>query len=108
MIEAYNATPENFGVPSDEVINRMIGLIDKQIEIDSLIEHGNGMAVSGTSFAPDFAKAPSSEEQKPTGELAVEESKTHGSQLKWSPLPKSKHGKEKRPVLRETAEIEAL
>jgi len=38
MIEGYNATPENFGVPSDEVIRRVISLVDRQIEIDSLIE----------------------------------------------------------------------
>ena len=38
MIEGYNATPENFGVPSDEVIHRVISLVDRQIEIDSLIE----------------------------------------------------------------------
>ena len=34
MINAYNATPENFGVPSDEVINSVIELVDRQMEID--------------------------------------------------------------------------
>ena len=29
MIEGYNATPENFGVPSDEIINRVIRLDDQ-------------------------------------------------------------------------------
>ena len=38
MIDAYNATPENFGVPSDEVINEVIRLVDQQMEIDSRIE----------------------------------------------------------------------
>lgn len=38
LIEAYNATPENFGVPSDEIINRVIDLVDRQMELDSQIE----------------------------------------------------------------------
>lgn len=38
MIEAYNATPENFGVPSEETIMNVIRLVDKQMEIDSRIE----------------------------------------------------------------------
>ena len=29
MIESYNATPENFGVPSDESINKVIRLVDR-------------------------------------------------------------------------------
>jgi len=29
MIEGYNATPENFGVPSDEIIHRVIRLVDQ-------------------------------------------------------------------------------
>ena len=47
MIDAYNATPENFGVPSDEVINEVIRLVDQQMEIDSRIErplHGSPAA----------------------------------------------------------------
>lgn len=40
VIDAYNATPENFGVPADHVINKMIGLMEKQIEIDKQIEDG--------------------------------------------------------------------
>ena len=43
MIDAYNATPENFGVPSDEAIQRVIDLVDKQMERDSLIEDGIGL-----------------------------------------------------------------
>lgn len=38
MIEAYNATPENFGVPSDAVLHRMIDLVDKQIALDEIYE----------------------------------------------------------------------
>ena len=34
MVEAYNATPEDFGVPADDVIQRVIDLVDKQMEID--------------------------------------------------------------------------
>ena len=34
MIRAYNETPENFGVPSDEIINEVIKLVDRQMEID--------------------------------------------------------------------------
>ena len=34
MIRAYNGTPENFGVPSDEIINEVIKLVDRQMEID--------------------------------------------------------------------------
>ena len=29
MIAGYNATPENFGVPSDSVIQRVIELVDR-------------------------------------------------------------------------------
>ena len=29
MIDGYNATPENFGVPTDEVIHMVIDLVDK-------------------------------------------------------------------------------
>ena len=29
MIDGYNATPENFGVPPDEVIQMVIDLVDK-------------------------------------------------------------------------------
>jgi hypothetical protein len=29
MIDAYNSTPENFGVPSDEVIKEVIRLVDE-------------------------------------------------------------------------------
>ena len=38
LIDAYNATPENFGVPSEEVINSVISLVDEQMEIDARIE----------------------------------------------------------------------
>ena len=34
MIDAYNMTPENFGVPSDDIIMNVINLVDKQMEID--------------------------------------------------------------------------
>ena len=34
MIRAYNGTPENFGVPSDEIIHEVIKLVDRQMEID--------------------------------------------------------------------------
>ena len=34
MIAAYNATPENFGVPSDDVIQNVIELVDRQMEVD--------------------------------------------------------------------------
>jgi len=34
MVNAYNATPEDFGVPLDEVINSVIELVDRQMEID--------------------------------------------------------------------------
>lgn len=43
MIDAYNATPENFGVPSDEIIHMVIELVDKQMDRDSLIEDGIGL-----------------------------------------------------------------
>lgn len=36
LIAAYNATPENFGVPSDEIINSVIELVDRQLEIDAI------------------------------------------------------------------------
>lgn len=35
LIEAYNGTPENFGLPSDEIINNVIELVDRQMEIDA-------------------------------------------------------------------------
>jgi len=38
MIKAYNATPENFGVPSDEVIHEVIRLVERQMDIDSRVE----------------------------------------------------------------------
>ena len=38
LIEAYNATPENFGLPSDEIIHKVIELVDRQMEIDAIIE----------------------------------------------------------------------
>ena len=38
LIDAYNATPENFGVPSDDVIRNVINLVDEQMEIDARIE----------------------------------------------------------------------
>ena len=38
LIDAYNATPENFGVPSDQVIQSVIDLVDRQMERDSIIE----------------------------------------------------------------------
>ena len=41
LIDAYNATPENFGVPSDEVIQMVIELVDSQMDRDSLIEDNN-------------------------------------------------------------------
>ena len=34
MIEGYNMTPENFGVPSDEIINKVIHSVDYQMQID--------------------------------------------------------------------------
>lgn len=34
FIEAYNKTPENFGVPSDEVINQVIDAVLYQINLD--------------------------------------------------------------------------
>ena len=34
MIDAYNMTPENFGVPSDDIIMNVIKLVDRQMEID--------------------------------------------------------------------------
>ena len=34
LIAGYNATPENFGVPSDDVIQNVIELVDRQMEID--------------------------------------------------------------------------
>ena len=43
MIDAYNSTPENFGVPSDEIIHMVIELVDKQMERDSVIEDGIGL-----------------------------------------------------------------
>ena len=38
LIDAYNATPENFGVPADHIIHRVIDLVDQQMEIDARIE----------------------------------------------------------------------
>ena len=38
MIRGYNETPENFGVPADEVIDEVIRLVDQQMEIDSRVE----------------------------------------------------------------------
>ena len=35
LCDAYNATPENFGVPSDEIIQSVIELVDRQMEIDA-------------------------------------------------------------------------
>ena len=34
MVHAYNATPEDFGVPADDVIHSVIELVDRQMEID--------------------------------------------------------------------------
>ncbi len=34
MVKAYNDTPNNFGVPSDETINEVIRLVIEQISID--------------------------------------------------------------------------
>ena len=34
LAEAYNKTPPNFLPPSDEVIEKVIKVIDRQIEID--------------------------------------------------------------------------
>ena len=38
MIKAYNETPENFGVPSDEILNSVISLVDRQMTIDATNE----------------------------------------------------------------------
>ena len=35
LIDAYNSTPENFGVPSDKSIRNVIELVDRQMEIDA-------------------------------------------------------------------------
>ena len=37
MIDGYNGTPDNFGVPSDQVINMVIDFVDRQMQIDSSI-----------------------------------------------------------------------
>ena len=42
LVDGYNATPENFGVPPDAVIERVISLIDRQIEIDEAHLSGKG------------------------------------------------------------------
>lgn len=34
MIEGYNMTPENFGVPSDHIIDKVIQSVDYQMQID--------------------------------------------------------------------------
>ena len=34
MIAAYNETPEDFGVPSDDVLQSVIEIVDKQMEVD--------------------------------------------------------------------------
>jgi hypothetical protein len=34
MLKAYNDTPNNFGVPSEETINEVIRLVIEQIAID--------------------------------------------------------------------------
>ena len=44
LIDGYNATPENFGVPTDEVIQMVIDLVDNQMKRDSLIEDAIGMS----------------------------------------------------------------
>lgn len=38
LIEAYNATPENFGLPPDQIIENVIKLVDTQMEIDLQME----------------------------------------------------------------------
>lgn len=38
MIRGYNETPENFGVPSDETIQRVIELADWQMQLDQNTE----------------------------------------------------------------------
>ena len=38
MIRAYNATPDNFGVPPDETIQDVIRLVEHQMQIDSQVE----------------------------------------------------------------------
>ena len=34
LIEGYNATPENFQVPSNEIIDKVVSLVENQIELD--------------------------------------------------------------------------
>ena len=34
IVEAYNKTPPNFVSPSDDVINKVIEYVDRQIDID--------------------------------------------------------------------------
>ena len=34
LIEGYNATPENFQVPSEEIINKVVSLVENQIKLD--------------------------------------------------------------------------
>lgn len=34
MIESYNRTPKNFESPSDEVVEKMIKLVDHQMAVD--------------------------------------------------------------------------
>ena len=34
MIDGYNQTPDNFGVPSDDVIENVIKFVDYQMGID--------------------------------------------------------------------------
>ena len=46
MIHAYNQTPENFGVPSYEIINEVIRLVDEQITIDEKNEQGSDQILS--------------------------------------------------------------
>lgn len=58
LIDAYNATPENFGVPSDEVIHSVIELVDKQMERDSLIEDGTSHIALSSQPAAEEASSP--------------------------------------------------
>lgn len=70
LIQAYNETPENFGSPSDETVDRVIALLDKQIALDE--ESENLVLISNLAEESGYKKP------------------HHGSTQKWSNSPSPK------------------
>lgn len=83
MIRGYNETPENFGVPSDEVIDEVIRLVDEQMEIDSrveipLVEHHHQAEQANQSTPPWESKRRHDDDQSEhVGRPALDSNEEH-------------------------------